>query len=147
VVDEVVVVDAVAEAVHGQPVQVSPVVLVLADDDWNLVELSRLEDVLGSVRQHGAVDDGGEPAGEGEKRLERNGYLVGFDLSGTLTVQPRHIIKILCNEKSGGQTERPKETDGQTERKQTNKWRNSYVDKHTCSQTYGWTDRNTKRNR
>ena len=71
-VDEVVVVDAVAEAVQGQAVQMSAVVLVLADDDRYLVELSGLEDVLGGVGQDVTVDGGGEPAREGEESLEVN---------------------------------------------------------------------------
>ena len=63
-VHKVVVVDSVAEAVQGQPVQVCAFVPVLADDHRDLVEFARVDDVLGGVGTNGAVDGGSEPARE-----------------------------------------------------------------------------------
>jgi hypothetical protein len=49
----------------------------------------------------------------------------------TVTWTNIHVVR-----HTDGQTEIPKEADGQTDRKQRNKWRNREVDKQTCRQAY-----------
>ncbi len=69
VVDKVVVVDAVVERVHGQAVQVSSLVLVLADKDGDFVETAGTENVFRRIRQHSSVNNWSEPAREREESL------------------------------------------------------------------------------
>ena len=69
VVDEVVVVDSIVKRVHGQAVQVSSFVLVLANEDGDFVETAGTQNVFRRIWQHGSVHNRSKPTREREESL------------------------------------------------------------------------------
>ena len=69
VVDEVVVVDSIVKRVHGQAVQVSSFVLVLANEDGDFVEMAGTQNVFRGIWQHGSVHNRSKPTREREESL------------------------------------------------------------------------------